>query len=60
VYTLTVRNNQVRATGAIELVDYLPAGLEFLGCGGDPDHTTDAATNRGSSEEYPGSGAIVV
>ena len=60
MYTLTVRNNQVRATGAIELVDYLPAGLEFLGCGGDPDHTTDAATNRGSSEEYPGSGAIVV
>ncbi len=57
VYTLTVRNNAVRATTGIAVDDYLPARLEFLGCG-DIDHTTSAATNVGSSEEYPGSGPL--
>src|SRR5690625_3384123 len=34
VYTLTVTNNQVAATESIVVTDYLPAQLEFLGCGG--------------------------
>ena len=51
-YTLTVRNNTINATDNVKLVDYLPAGLEFLGCG-TADNTTEAPTNSGSAEEYP-------
>ncbi len=57
VYTLTVQNNYVNPTDAISIDDYLPAGLEYLACG-DVDNTVDAPTNPGSTEEYPGSGAI--
>lgn len=32
-YTLTVTNNPVAATNNVVVVDYLPAELEFLGCG---------------------------
>jgi uncharacterized repeat protein (TIGR01451 family)/fimbrial isopeptide formation D2 family protein len=60
VYTLTVRNNAVKPTSSTVLEDFLPAGLEFLGCAGSPDNTTDAPTNPGSTEEYPGSGPIIV
>jgi fimbrial isopeptide formation D2 family protein/uncharacterized repeat protein (TIGR01451 family) len=60
VYTLKVTNNSVNPTNAVALEDYLPAGLEFLGCAGTADHTADAPTNPGSAEEYPGSGAITV
>jgi len=60
IYTLKVRNNLVNPTNGTVLNDWLPADLEFLGCAGDPDNTTDAPTNPGSSEEYPGSGPIVV
>ena len=60
VYTLTVSNNLVHPTTETTLDDYLPAGLEFLGCGGGPDNTTNAPTNPGSASEYPGSGPIVV
>jgi uncharacterized repeat protein (TIGR01451 family)/fimbrial isopeptide formation D2 family protein len=63
VYTLTVANNGVRVTNATVLDDYLPAGLEFLGCGGaGADNTTDAPTNPhpGFAEEYPGAGPIAV
>lgn len=61
VYTVTVRNNGIRPTSGVRLVDYLPAGLEFLGCGGPgADNTTNAPTNPGSAEEYPGKGPIVV
>jgi len=42
-YTLTVTNNQIDPTDAVVVDDYLPAGLEFLQCGG-IDHTTDAPT----------------
>jgi hypothetical protein len=48
VYTVTVRNNEVNPTAAAWLDDYVPAGLEFLGCGG-ADHTTDAAARPRST-----------
>jgi large repetitive protein len=57
VYTLTVANNGVKPTTSTVLDAYLPAGLEFLGCG-TSDNTTCAATNPGSTEEWPGSGAL--
>ncbi len=60
VYTLEVTNNGVNPTNDVSLEDYIPAGLEFLGCAGTPDHTTDAPTNPGSTDEYKGSGPIDV
>jgi uncharacterized repeat protein (TIGR01451 family)/fimbrial isopeptide formation D2 family protein len=65
VYTLKVQNNGINPTTGTELDAYVPAGLEFLGCGAPggagTDHTHDAiATNPGSAEEYPGSGPIKV
>jgi large repetitive protein len=57
VYTLTILNNHIGPTSGIEVEDWLPAGLEFLGCG-TVDNTTDTKTNPGSAEEYPGSGPI--
>jgi uncharacterized repeat protein (TIGR01451 family)/fimbrial isopeptide formation D2 family protein len=61
VYTLTVTNNEVNPTTGVWVEDFLPAGLEFLGCASPTaDHTTDAPTNTGSALEYPGSGPIVV
>jgi hypothetical protein len=49
VYKVTVTNNNVASTGAVSLLEYLPADLEYLGCGGaGADHTTDAPTNPGS------------
>ena len=60
VYTLKVTNNGVNPTTGTKLDVYLPAGLEFLGCGGGADNTTDAPTNPGSAEEWPGSGPITV
>lgn len=53
VYTLRVRNNGVRTTTGLTVDDYLPAGLEFLGCG-QVDNTTSAGTNPGSDREYAG------
>jgi len=60
IYTLTLENNDVNPTENTTIDDYLPAGLEFLGCEGTVDSTTDAPTNSGSAQEYPGSGPIVV
>ncbi len=51
VYTLTVTNNLVAPTNAVQVVDYIPAGLEFLGCG-----TVD--NSAPGTEEYPGSGRL--
>src|SRR5690606_36887403 len=50
VYTLKVTNNGIHPTTGITVDDYLPAGLEFLGCG-TVDNTTSAATNLGETEE---------
>lgn len=60
IYTLVVKNNSVNPTTALTIDDYLPAGLEYLGCAAVADHTTDAPTNPGATEEYPGSGPITV
>ena len=57
VYTLTATNNGVAPTLGLDIEDYVPAGLEFLACG-TVDNTTDAPTNPGSAQEYPGSGPI--
>ncbi len=60
-YKLTVTNTSVGATGKVIVDDWLPADLEYLGCGGaGADHTTDVPTNSGSDEEYSGSGPITV
>ena len=60
IYTLKLTNNLVNPTLLSTIDDYLPAGLEFLGCEGDADNTSNAPTNPGSTDEYPGSGPIVV
>lgn len=49
VYTLTAQTGSAAGVGVGSVHDYLPAGLEFLGCGRD-DHST--------TEEYPGSGPL--
>jgi fimbrial isopeptide formation D2 family protein/uncharacterized repeat protein (TIGR01451 family) len=51
VYTLTVENNALVATSGFAIDDYLPAGLEFLGC-----NAVDNSTL--GTEEYPGAGRI--
>ncbi len=59
VYTITIENNLINPSDAVGVVDYLQAGVEYVGCGGtDIDNTTDAPTNPGSDEEYAGSGPI--
>jgi large repetitive protein len=45
VYALTVTNNVVGGTTDVLVADYIPAGMEFLGCGGD---------DFNSKPEYPG------
>lgn len=51
VYTLNVRNNPGVATDGIVVVDYVPAGLEFLACGG-----VDNTTNQ--QPEYAGAPSL--
>lgn len=51
VYGLTVTNNGVGATSSLVVTDYLPAGLEFLGCGG--------GTFNSTTPEYPGASNTV-
>ena len=46
VYTLKITNNSEHPTDTVTVVDYLPAQLEFLGCG-DVDNTPNGAV------EYP-------
>ena len=45
VYELTVRASEVGGTAGVVVTDYLPAQLEFLGCGGD---------DFSAGPEYPG------
>ncbi len=51
VYTLEIRNNYIAATNGFAIEDWIPAGMEFLGCGGE-DNSFPA------TEEYPGAGRI--
>ncbi len=50
VYSLKVTNNEVDSTSNLVVTDYLPAGLEFLGCGG---------PFNGDAPEYPGAANVV-
>ncbi len=50
-YTLTVTNSPLAATNLVTVADYLPAGLEFLGCGG-------VDNSAAGTTEYPGSGRL--
>lgn len=50
-FEITVRNTDQGSTTVVTVVDYLPAGMEFLGCGA-VDNTT------GQAEEYAGSGTL--
>lgn len=59
VYTLTIENNPTNPTGSVIVDDYLPAGLEFLGCG-TVDNTTDAPTFAGNNVEYSGAARLDV
>ena len=49
VYSIATRNTGIAPTTGVVLVDYLPAGLEFLGCG---------LADNSAAEEYPGSGPV--
>ncbi|MGJ8722183.1 MAG: isopeptide-forming domain-containing fimbrial protein, partial [Salinibacterium amurskyense] len=51
VYTLTITNNSVNDSTNFSITDYLPAGLEFLGC-------SNQDNSAAATEEYPGSGRI--
>lgn len=63
VYTLTVENTGQGDTTGATLVDYLPAGLEFLACA-TVDNTApspllfDAGGAAGGTFEYPGAASI--
>ncbi len=54
VYTLTVTETTQGDTDDAILVDFIPAGLEFLGCGGVDNSTIDWATGDPTVNEYPG------
>jgi uncharacterized repeat protein (TIGR01451 family) len=51
VFSLQLSNSSQAATTGVTVLDYLPASLEFLGCG-QLDNTAGAAV------EYPGSGRL--
>lgn len=56
-YSLDVTNNAKAATNGVTVIDYLPAVLEFLGCG-TSDNTTDAPTNPSNTVEYPSAASL--
>ncbi|MEI2731873.1 MAG: SdrD B-like domain-containing protein [Dermatophilaceae bacterium] len=56
VYTLAVTTNGVSPNSLVVVEDYLPAGMEFLGCG-TWDNTTNAATS-GTAVEYAGASRL--
>ncbi|BDZ41119.1 hypothetical protein GCM10025865_04180 [Paraoerskovia sediminicola] len=51
VYTLRIRTTDQAGVDGVVVTDYLPAELEFLGCGGVDNSQT-------VTEEYPGSGGL--
>jgi len=63
VYTLTVDYTGEGDTTGVSIVDWLPAGLEFLGCGAldqteAAPHLYDGAGQPGGTFEYPGAGPL--
>lgn len=58
VYTLTVHHTGEGDLSDATVVDYLPAGLEYLGSCTSDDNTTDAGNGAGA-EEWAGSGPMV-
>ncbi|MGO4105599.1 isopeptide-forming domain-containing fimbrial protein [Leifsonia sp. YAF41] len=58
VYTLTVENSGEGETTGVELVDYLPAGLEFLGCGLGDNTLPSAHLFDDHTREYPGANPL--
>ena len=52
-YTLTLTNNKIKATNNTVVDDYIPAAMEFLGCG-TADHSASGYA------EYPGAGRLDV
>ncbi|MGO3833866.1 MAG: isopeptide-forming domain-containing fimbrial protein [Microbacteriaceae bacterium] len=57
IYTLTVHHTAEGDLHDAVVVDYLPAGLEYLGSCDLADNTTDAGNGKGAAE-YEGSGAL--
>lgn len=53
IYTLQLSNSSQAATTGVTVLDYLPAGQEFLGCG-QLDNTS------GATVEYPGAARLTV
>ncbi|MGP3535665.1 isopeptide-forming domain-containing fimbrial protein [Microbacterium sp. RD1] len=58
-YTLTIENTPQGVTDGVTVVDHLPAGLEFLGCG-TTDNTRPSSLlyGAGSDREYPGADTL--
>ncbi|AXT86367.1 hypothetical protein C6I20_15080 [Aeromicrobium sp. A1-2] len=52
-YSLEVTNNGVNPTDTIVVVDYIPAGLEFLGCGQVDNSAAEEYTNSGGLDGTP-------
>ena len=58
VYTLTIRATSEGATTPATVVDYLPAGLEFLSCGAEDNSTVDRDTADAAVNEYDGAASL--
>jgi len=60
-YTIVVENTGEDATNGVTVTDYLPAGLEYLGVGGE-DHTDPASylfpSGGSGTLEYPGASPL--
>ncbi len=52
-YSLEVTNNGVNPTDSVVVVDYIPAGLEFLGCGQVDNSAGDEYNESGGLESTP-------
>lgn len=57
VYTLRVTNNSTGPSSGGVVTDYLPAGLEFLGCGG-PFNSTTPEYDGASNTVHPVAGCV--
>lgn len=56
-YTLRVQHTGENDIENATVVDFIPAGLEYLGLGA-TDHTTGANGTQSGADEYPGSGGL--